>query len=396
MFTAWGFAGAALWLPANCLALFAIHDIGLTIGFSTWAGCSILVSFAWGLALGEDIASLPMALSALAVLITGLVLLGSLHSDAAKAVHAALGFSLEDVEDRDVEDRDVEEYGVEEYGVEEYDDESAGSESSVLSVDDVLEGGSSLRSEEEEEEQEEEKVDSDESSLVPLPLPELLPPAAAAGMAAGGGKKTQTDAQQPDGFGKDLEARGVDGVDVDADVDAAARKGKDGVDGMGSEPEERVEHHMVRGLLLCVGVGLFNGTMMVPLSQTPEEARGIVYVISFSIGVTLFTPLLVLAWAAWTRSWPAFHVRVVLGPGLISGVLWSVGNACATYATLILGLAVGFSLVQLALVVSGVWGWLLYNELSSARLVAHFWLSSIIILSGGFLLALSAGDNSDD
>ena len=53
---------------------------------------------------------------------------------------------------------------------------------------------------------------------------------------------------------------------------------------------------------------------------------------------------------------PDFKLKTVMLPGMITGLLWNVGNFCSIYATYYLGLTVGFPLTQLALVVSGLWG----------------------------------------
>ncbi|KNC52982.1 uncharacterized protein AMSG_09158 [Thecamonas trahens ATCC 50062] len=146
---------------------------------------------------------------------------------------------------------------------------------------------------------------------------------------------------------------------------------------------------LVRGVVFALVLGVLNGSLMVPLRETPKRASGINYIISFSIGVVSITPLLALGYMAIMRAPLQLHWRVALGPGLLTGLLWQIGNYCSIYATLYLGLTIGYPLTQLALLVAGLWGWLYYGELPQARHVAHFWLAAIVVLGGAALLAIA-------
>ena len=86
------------------------------------------------------------------------------------------------------------------------------------------------------------------------------------------------------------------------------------------------------GLVCAIGVGLFNGSLMVPFhyfkedqpSGDPHSNAAIAYLASFSFGVMMVTAVCFLVFAAWkacTDSFPDFHFRVAGVPGFITG-LW--------------------------------------------------------------------------
>lgn len=82
-------------------------------------------------------------------------------------------------------------------------------------------------------------------------------------------------------------------------------------------------------------------------------------------------------------------VQAVAGPALLTGLLWSIGNVCSIYAVQLLGLSVGFPLVQCQLVVSTAWALLYYKEApTSAASTATFAGSTIVIVVGMMLLAV--------
>jgi len=155
------------------------------------------------------------------------------------------------------------------------------------------------------------------------------------------------------------------------------------------EPEpQQSKFRPLIGLGCALVLGCLNGSMMVPLRFTPKEASGINYIVSFGIGVLAVTPVFGLLYFLIRRKRPVFHVKVALIPGLITGLIWNIGNFCSIYATLYLGLTIGFPLTQLALVVSGLWGLFVFKELQGFRVIL-FWIGSVIILlSGAALLSL--------
>jgi len=160
------------------------------------------------------------------------------------------------------------------------------------------------------------------------------------------------------------------------------------VDEKQKQQQEKTMKDVVLGMTCALILGVMNGSMMVPLRFTPEDASGINYIVSFGIGVMVVTPVCALVYFLIRRQLPQFHLKVALVPGLITGLIWNVGNFCSIYATLYLGLTVGFPLTQVALVVSGLWGILMFKELKGARTLVVWTLGVCVLLGGASLLAL--------
>jgi len=268
VFTPWGIAGAALWVPASILSIWAINYLGMSIAVGVWAGMTIVVSFLWGaLAFPSDntVKSIPLSVVALLLLVIGIGCLSLSNSEFVKKLGQSKNNQGINTED----------------------------EASPLLKD----------------EEESKKANS-----------------------------------------------------------STAKK--------------------IIGLICALVLGIFNGSMMVPLHFTPDNAKGINYIVSFGIGVLIVTPVCFVLYFVLRCKKPEFHLRVALIPGLITGLIWNVGNFCSIYATLYLGLTIGYPLTQLALVVSGLWGLLVFKELRGA-IVILVWISSLIVLlSGAALLSL--------
>ena len=79
VFTVLGFFGAALWIPANIMAITAIKHVGVGVAQSVWGGGICITSFLWG-ALGRPLwagqgctlASPPLSILGLFLLVAGI------------------------------------------------------------------------------------------------------------------------------------------------------------------------------------------------------------------------------------------------------------------------------------------------------------------------------------
>ena len=82
-------------------------------------------------------------------------------------------------------------------------------------------------------------------------------------------------------------------------------------------------------------------------------------------------------------------MRTCLLPGVLSGVLWSIGNACATLASLEpLGLTVGYPSTQCCLLVGGMWGIFFFGEMRSPKAIGSFFAAALVVLVGASLLGI--------
>eukprot|EP00518_Triparma_eleuthera_P012341 CAMPEP_0182468844 /NCGR_PEP_ID=MMETSP1319-20130603/16133_1 /TAXON_ID=172717 /ORGANISM="Bolidomonas pacifica, Strain RCC208" /LENGTH=370 /DNA_ID=CAMNT_0024669091 /DNA_START=99 /DNA_END=1208 /DNA_ORIENTATION=- len=142
-----------------------------------------------------------------------------------------------------------------------------------------------------------------------------------------------------------------------------------------------------KGLAAAVFNGLWGGSIMVPMHYAPDDAKGMGYVVSFAVGAALVTSVLWLCLWAWggRRSLPAMHTRDMLGPGCLAGALWSVGNIASMLTVQVLGEAVGYSICQASLLVSGLWGIFYFKEVTGIRKRA-LWVASAVVTMGGIVL----------
>ncbi len=116
--------------------------------------------------------------------------------------------------------------------------------------------------------------------------------------------------------------------------------------------------------------------------------------ISFSTGAMLVT---ILMWISryfynlycWdfdkTQAYnalPSLHIREMWLAGFLSGSLYSLGNFCSIMAVTSLGQAVGYSFVQAAMLVSGIWGIFYFGEVQGFKRRLKWLLSSVVTIGG--------------
>jgi len=310
VFTYWGIVGAALWVPASILSIFAIKYIGLSIAQGVWSGSSILVSFLWGSIFyhmiddspkyEHTVKSIPLAVVALATLCIGI--LGLAVSGTKTVADCRYYFPL---------------------------------------VDSFFARFEKPKSERRID------INSNEKSY----------------------------------------------KIIESDTDESNRHNEEEC----MLPEAKVEEEKEEpisilgklfGLLCAIALGIPNGSMLVPLRLAPEDAQGINYMISFGIGVLGVTPILTTIYFILKREVPVFHIRVALVPGICAGFIWNLGNYCSIYATIYLGLTIGFPLTQLALLVGGLYGIFVFREITSWFAIIFFFISAGILLGGAALLSV--------
>eukprot|EP00804_Cyclotella_cryptica_P008322 CCRYP_020276-RA/>CCRYP_020276-RA protein AED:0.14 eAED:0.14 QI:54/0.66/0.5/1/0.33/0.5/4/686/382 len=84
---------------------------------------------------------------------------------------------------------------------------------------------------------------------------------------------------------------------------------------------------------------------------------------------------------------PSFHLREMWRSGLLSGLLYSVGNLMGIVSIQRLGNFMGYSLNQSSIIVSGLWGIFYYKEISGVLHMLGFLLSACVVFVGILLLS---------
>lgn len=125
---------------------------------------------------------------------------------------------------------------------------------------------------------------------------------------------------------------------------------------------------------------------------------GLGYVISFAIGASIVTiSLWIIRYCyncymtnnlvvAYTNL-PSFHLTSMWFPGGLAGTLWSVGNVASIVSVQHLGEGVGYSVIQSAMLVSGLWGIFWFREIRGASIIRKWFAAAVITVCGIFLLS---------
>lgn len=84
---------------------------------------------------------------------------------------------------------------------------------------------------------------------------------------------------------------------------------------------------------------------------------------------------------------PSLHLSEIFVPGVLSGVLWSIGNVSQILSVTFLGQSIGMSIVQSQMIVSGLLGIVLFQEIKGVKKVVCWVLSATLTLVGIVLLS---------
>lgn len=153
-----------------------------------------------------------------------------------------------------------------------------------------------------------------------------------------------------------------------------------------------LNNKVVTGLAATVVVGLLNAIHMVPfrIAQKTDGITSEDYIIPFATSALIVTLLAIgFKYGVVLKERPMMHIDKVAGPALLCGLLWSLGNFSTVHAVANLGLAVGYSLTQVQLLVSTAWAVLFYKEIPLVKeTVVVFLGSTVCIIVGMVLLSL--------
>lgn len=150
------------------------------------------------------------------------------------------------------------------------------------------------------------------------------------------------------------------------------------------------------GLASAATVGLFGGSVLVPLSYAPKAAGGVAFLPSFGLGALAAGSVV----TATRLAWGGAELRRVAGhplggaqrfdvllSGLLSGFTWNAGNFCSiaaqSYYALPYGIA--YPILQCAFFFGGLWGIYMFGEVER-RAARVFWFGTALLAAGVVLL----------
>mmetsp|Transcript_9442 Transcript_9442/g.28516 ORF Transcript_9442/g.28516 Transcript_9442/m.28516 type:complete len:330 (+) Transcript_9442:197-1186(+) len=156
----------------------------------------------------------------------------------------------------------------------------------------------------------------------------------------------------------------------------------------GKKPDDAVMNRFA-GIASAAVVGLFGGSILVPLAFADEKSRGYGFLTSFGTGTAIATALIGAAYCFNRRQKPTIEPTALV-PGLISGVIWNAGNVCQIYALAYARVPYGiaYPLLQCALFVSGFWGIFYFKEIRENKAIQIFFGSGVVLILGAIFLSI--------
>eukprot|EP00656_Telonema_subtile_P004427 TRINITY_DN12014_c0_g1_i2.p1 TRINITY_DN12014_c0_g1~~TRINITY_DN12014_c0_g1_i2.p1 ORF type:complete len:255 (+),score=79.55 TRINITY_DN12014_c0_g1_i2:87-851(+) len=152
------------------------------------------------------------------------------------------------------------------------------------------------------------------------------------------------------------------------------------------------------GIIFALMVGLAGGTVLVPAHYVPDKYAGLAFVPSQGIGAGIFAIIVPVIYFASTGELTKMGVAdLKLGscflPGLLSGLVWNIGNIASIWAIPRLGYSVAYPILQCALLFSALWGVFVFKEITRAKTYTILFVSGVILLGGAAVLSISVKNN---
>ena len=142
------------------------------------------------------------------------------------------------------------------------------------------------------------------------------------------------------------------------------------------------EKSNIIGILFALLAAVFFGSVMVPLKIAELSAEE--YFLQMSWGI-LFSSILIFLL---NREIPS---KLYLGKGLMSGILWGLGNFFGTFAIFMLGLSRGVPMTQLSVLVGTSWALFYFKEFDKKKQIVRIIISTLVIITGAFFVSLAGG-----
>lgn len=344
----WGIASGLFWVPGAACGIYGIRNAGLAVAQGTWSAIQVLVSFVFGIIIfQEGVKSIYRTICAFLLLTVGLIGMsryaGAGASQTKKVVNAT--------------------------------DDSSGTTVHV-SLDDSGRKGKRVPKRHLNETTTAFVVDADIGSS---------------------GKTSTTKPLEMEPLVDD------ESVVMGSSKDAAdsARDRKDKIHffvtsfGLFKPISITVTRHQM-GILGAVVNGAWGGCNMIPLHYAIRDdgLSGADYLISFATGSLIVNTILWIALFFYylhqrkgvlseaVDALPKFHLRQLGIPGLMAGLLYSLGNFSSILSVAYLGQATGFSFCQMQLFVSGLWGVFCFQEIRGCEIVTKWFTAAMIAVAG--------------
>lgn len=145
------------------------------------------------------------------------------------------------------------------------------------------------------------------------------------------------------------------------------------------------------GLIFAVLCGLLGGSSLVPLHYVDVADGGVAYLPSFGTGVMVTAPIVtVIYYKAQGLHIPSLAPPLGIATGIICGMIWNISNIFSIGAIPTLGYGVAFPIIHSAILISGMWGIILFQEFQFFIFAEEvFFFSGALIVAGAVMISIS-------
>lgn len=148
------------------------------------------------------------------------------------------------------------------------------------------------------------------------------------------------------------------------------------------------------GIVMAIVAGLLFGNTFTPPEVLRKNhhgpAQSLDYVFSHYTGIFATSTVWFILYCAYMRGSPRINPRLTL-PGLLSGVMWGIAQACWFIANDALSVTVAFPIITSGPgIVSAMWGVFVFGEIRGARNYAVLGAAIFFALIGCVLIGMSS------
>ncbi|CAC5394034.1 Transmembrane protein 144 [Mytilus coruscus] len=153
----------------------------------------------------------------------------------------------------------------------------------------------------------------------------------------------------------------------------------------------------ILGLVLCIFSGAMYGQMFTGATYVQDHPglypgatlNGLDYVFADFCGLYITSTVFFVIYIIFMKNKPKIYPKVIL-PGLISGVMWSIGTSCWFVANRSLSIPVAFPIVTTGpSIVASLWGVIVFKEIQGTRNLLILFLGFGIAITGAILAGVS-------
>ena len=158
---------------------------------------------------------------------------------------------------------------------------------------------------------------------------------------------------------------------------------------------DKQEHSMSQqklylGYVASILCGLLGGLGLAPYYYVDDSQKGFNFVASIAVGVIISAPIILLGKAWYNKEWPDMMLNKpnVLWWAAFSGFMLAINVICCIGALSTLYYGVALPLVCCGIIVGGLWGICVFDEMEDRVGIALFFVLACIILLGAVLISI--------